>query len=137
MPFAEVEVNRSPLMPARLPSLAARLGELRRKGRRSCSAVADAAGISRQHLWRIEQGIVRNPAPELLVRLARAYGLMLGELLGERAVPQATHAAAVSGDREEILRRLMRVANSMCDDDWQALDELADRASTRLVAMAR
>ena len=130
-------MTRSALMRPQLPSLAERLSELRRKARRSCSAVADAAGISRQHLWRIEQGIVPNPGPELLARLARVYGLTLGELLGEPSIPGAARAAAVSGDREEILRRLMRCANTMCDDDWQALDELASRASSRVEAMAR
>ena len=130
-------MNRTPPTRAQVPSLAARLSELRRKARRSCSAVADAAGISRQHLWRIEQGIVLNPGPELLARLARAYGLTLGELLGEPSAPRATRAAPVRGDREEILRRLMQFANTMCEDDWEALDELASRASGRMEAMAR
>lgn len=134
IPGGEIEVSESLHRYARGPSLASRLAELRRKARKSCSAVAEAAGISRQHLWRIEQGIVVSPGPELLARLAGAYGLTLGELLTE---PPRLTATGVGGDREEILRRLMHCAGTMCDADWQALDELANRASGRVAATAR
>lgn len=136
MPGAEVEVSRSPQMRAQVPPLGERLGELRRKARRTCSEVSEAAGISRQHLWRIEQGIVLNPSPELLARLARSYGLTLGELLSE-PIPATTRALSVSAEREVVLRRLMQCADTMCNDDWQALHELANRASARVEAVAR
>ncbi len=59
--------------------LASRLLELRRKAKRSMVEVAEAAGISRQHVWRIENGSVPNPSPEILTRLASVYGLSLAE----------------------------------------------------------
>lgn len=118
-------------------SLAERLSELRRKARKSCSAAAEAAGISRQHLWRIEQGIVLSPGPELLARLAHVYGLTLAEVLSPGPTPATTRHCGVNRDREEILRRLMLLAGTMGDDDWQALDELANRASRRVPALAR
>ncbi|HEX8534424.1 MAG TPA: helix-turn-helix domain-containing protein [Allosphingosinicella sp.] len=118
-------------------SLAEKLAELRSIARKPCSAVAEAAGISRQHLWRIEQGIVLSPGPELLARLADVYGLTLAELLCAGPAPTAVRARTVGSDREDILRRLMLCADTMGDDDWQALDALADRASRRVPVPAR
>lgn len=101
------------------PTLAERLIELRRRTRRSISAVAAAAGISRQHLWRIEKGLVPNPSPEILRRLASVYGVTLAQLLG--------YAAA---GRAETLSRLLHCAEAICDEDWEALNNIARRVST-------
>ena len=100
------------------PSLAMRLRDLRLHSRRSAADVARTAGISRQQLWRSEQGLVPNPSPDILVRLASAYGLGLPQLLG-RAPP---------AERERTLLRLMRSADALSEEEWQLLDDLAKRA---------
>jgi transcriptional regulator with XRE-family HTH domain len=44
------------------------------------SDLADAAGISTQHLSHIERGL-RNPSVEVAARIARALGVALSELI--------------------------------------------------------
>ena len=102
------------------PSLAARLCDLRQKSRRSAAAVARAAGISRQHLWRIETGVVVNPSPEILERLASVYGTSLSQLL-ERASPPS--------GRSGTLLRLVAAAEAISEEEWRMLARLADRVS--------
>ena len=105
--------------PARPLALAARLAELRRKSKRSAAYVARAAGISRQHLWRIETGLVPNPSPDILARIAKAYGVDLAQLLGRTPPP----------GREGTLLRLVEAAAALSDEEWRILDDLANRVS--------
>jgi transcriptional regulator with XRE-family HTH domain len=111
-------VRKAP-SPARPAALAARLTELRRKSKRSAACVARAAGISRQHLWRIETGMVPNPSPDVLARVAKAYGIGLAQLLGR----------APTRGREGTLLRLAEAAAALSDEEWRILDALANRVS--------
>lgn len=81
--------------------------------------MAQAAGISRQHLWKLETGLVTAPSPEMLERLAGAYGLSLAQLFG---------ANPASG-RKLTLDRLMNLAEAIPDEDWRTIDEISKRIS--------
>jgi transcriptional regulator with XRE-family HTH domain len=63
------------------PHLPERLREIRRHQRRTLSELSEAAGISVAHLSRIEQG-KRQPSLDALLRIARTYGMSLGQLTG-------------------------------------------------------
>ena len=117
--IGQADMPRKAQGPARPPALAARLTELRRKSKRSAACVARAAGISRQHLWRIETGLVPNPSPDILARIAKAYGVDLAQLLG-RTPPRG---------REGTLLRLVEAAAALSDEEWRILDDLANRIS--------
>lgn len=49
------------------------------RGSRAALAVAEAVGISRQHLWQIETG-KRKPGSEILTRLCWLYDLKLADI---------------------------------------------------------
>ena len=63
-------------------SLCARLRDLRAKWEWSLEALSAASGVSRSMLSQIERGRA-NPTLTVAVRIARAYGLTLGELVDE------------------------------------------------------
>jgi len=58
-----------------------RLRELRQLRRRTLSDLSEAAGVSIAHLSRIEKG-KRQPSLDVLLRIARSYGMSLGQLTG-------------------------------------------------------
>lgn len=49
------------------------------RGERSAKAVAKALGISRQHLWRIEEG-EQTPGADVLARLCWLYDLKISDI---------------------------------------------------------
>ncbi|XVQ07211.1 helix-turn-helix domain-containing protein [Spirillospora sp. CA-255316] len=74
--------------------VAARLRELRREHGLTLTALAERTGISAAHLSRMEKGD-RQPSIGSLIQLARAYGVSLGELVGDER-PREHHV--VRGD---------------------------------------
>lgn len=62
--------------------VAVRLRELRRERGLTLTALAGRTGISAAHLSRMEKG-ERQPSIGSLIQLARAYGVSLGELVGD------------------------------------------------------
>lgn len=78
-----------------LEGLAARMiAEHRRSRGLSLTSVAEASGVSAAHLSRIERG-ERAPSLGVLLQLAKAYDLTLGELVGEHqsAFPAVRHSS--------------------------------------------
>lgn len=63
------------------------VSRLRRRRRLSASALAELAGISRQHLWRIEKGIVANPGKGVIQRIAHGLSTSISQLVPTSAVP--------------------------------------------------
>ncbi len=63
--------------------LGERLKALRTAKRMSLQDVADAADISRSHVWNLETGAKTNPSVELLVKLAELFRVGIAELVGE------------------------------------------------------
>jgi transcriptional regulator with XRE-family HTH domain len=61
----------------------ARLTELRLAKGVSLQVVADAAGVSKAHIWWLEKGRAENPTMTLLKALADFYGVSVSYLVGE------------------------------------------------------
>lgn len=57
------------------------LQALRRAADLSLQDVADRAGLTKSHLWDLEQGRSANPTVETIVRIAVAFGAEAKELL--------------------------------------------------------
>lgn len=55
---------------------------LRGERKLSLQEVADRAGLSKSHVWDMEQGRARNPTVDTAVRLARAFGVSLDYMTG-------------------------------------------------------
>ena len=61
--------------------------------------LAEASGVERSHIGRLERGEVDEPRPDTLLRLAEALGVTVIDLLyGERSVE-------IFGAPEELVRR--------------------------------
>ncbi|RYB04460.1 helix-turn-helix domain-containing protein [Lichenibacterium ramalinae] len=65
-----------------LTELNRKLKSLRLAKRLSIAAVSTATGISRSHLWNLENRPM-NPSSELLLKLASEYGASVADLVGE------------------------------------------------------
>lgn len=63
-------------------TMAKRCADLREQHGLSLQAVADRAGLSKSHVWDMEQGRSRNPTVDTAVRLARAFGVSLDYMTG-------------------------------------------------------
>ena len=63
-------------------NIAARVSDLRKQRGLSLQEVADRAGITKSHVWEIEQGRSRNPTIATAVGVASALGVSLDYLTG-------------------------------------------------------
>jgi transcriptional regulator with XRE-family HTH domain len=64
--------------------LGQRVRKLRKQQEKSQNDLAVQAGITSSHVAQIENGRIKNPRADLLARLARALGVGMDELFGER-----------------------------------------------------
>jgi transcriptional regulator with XRE-family HTH domain len=60
-----------------------RMVELRKAKGQSQQDVADAVGVSKAHIWQLENGHALNPALSLVEKLALHFEVSVGELIGE------------------------------------------------------
>ena len=82
-----------------LDAVGPRLRALRRQRETTLAAVAEATGISVSTLSRLESG-QRRPTLELLLPLARAYGVQLDDLVGAPPTGDPrVHMRPVAGTR--------------------------------------
>jgi transcriptional regulator with XRE-family HTH domain len=82
-----------------------------------CLSVAEAskrAGISRQHLYRIEKGIVSNVGRETIIRIAKALEVKETLLLGTKP----------SSEADAILKVLWQYSSNLTSDDYNRLREI-------------
>lgn len=63
-------------------TIARRCASLRGQRGLSLQDVADRAGLSKSHVWELEQGRARNPTVDTAARLARAFGVSIDYLIG-------------------------------------------------------
>lgn len=63
-------------------TIAKRCIKLREQRDLSLQEVADRAGLSKSHIWELEQGRARNPTVDTAVRLSRAFGVSLDYMTG-------------------------------------------------------
>ena len=61
----------------------------------SLQEVADRAGLSKAHVWELEQGRAKNPTVGCLYAISRATGVSVLELLGEEAATPPIHPIAM------------------------------------------
>jgi len=73
----------------------------------SLQNVADRAGMSKAHVWELEQGRAVNPTVSSLFAISRAIGVSVSELLGEDVTTPRLHPVArrLALDADAALRR--------------------------------
>ena len=62
-------------------SLGAKLNELRQKKGESLQQTADAVGVTKTHIWELENGKTANPSAELLRKLAEHFKVTVDYLI--------------------------------------------------------
>jgi transcriptional regulator with XRE-family HTH domain len=96
-------------------ALSDRLTRLRLEKGESLQKVADAAGVSKAHIWQLEKGKTDNPSMALLTNLADHFGLTVAALVGED--PDAADANVKIG-------RMFRQAGELAPSDLDLLDDM-------------
>ena len=76
-------------------TISGRTRELRDARGLSLQAVADRAGLTKSHIWELEQGRSRNPTISTAVSLARALGVSLDYLTGLTNAAPSLHPEAL------------------------------------------
>lgn len=76
-------------------TISARLGETRKQRQLSLQAVADRAGLSKAHIWELEQGRSTNPTISAAVAIASALGVSLDYLCGLSTTQPNLHPEAL------------------------------------------
>lgn len=81
--------------------------ELRAARGLSLQAVADRAGITKSHVWDLEQGGARNPTIGTAVGIATALGVSLDYLTGLTSAEPCLHPEAlrIACEVDALLRR--------------------------------
>ena len=92
-----------------------RLYDLRQKSGESLQQVADAAGVSKAHVWELEKGRSRNPSFELVRALARHFGVSIDVLVGDEAAPTM---------KEQRIDRIHRDLNELTDRDRRIVEQM-------------
>lgn len=81
----------------------------------SLQDLADRAGLSKAHVWMLEQGKAKNPTVSSLVAIGRATGTSVSALLGEDPSKPNLHPVALrlalDVDRE------LTLSNNRTEDD--------------------
>ncbi len=88
-------------------AIANRCIKLREERDLSLQDVADRAGLSKSHVWELEQGRSRNPTVDTAVRLSRAFGVSLDYLIGVGTAKPNLHPEAlrIACEIDALLRR--------------------------------
>ena len=97
-------------------SMGERLFSLRQKTGESLQQVAQAAGVSKAHVWELEKGRSTNPSFELVRRLAAHFGVSIDVLTGETDEPDA---------RDQEIQRIDRDLRDLSDRDRAIIAEMA------------
>jgi transcriptional regulator with XRE-family HTH domain len=92
-----------------------RLFDLRRKSGESLQQVADAAGVSKAHVWELEKGRSKNPSFELVRALAQHFNVSVEVLVGEEAAPTM---------KEQRIDRIHRDLQELSDRDRLVVEDM-------------
>jgi len=98
-------------------SFGARIAELRRQKGESLQKVADAAGVTKTHIWELERGRTGNPSLSVIQNLADHFGVSIASLVGEDI--DAT-------DKEQELGRMFRLAGKLNDEERRTIEEMME-----------
>ena len=76
-------------------AIAQAVATLRRERDLSLHDVAARSGLSKSHVWELEQGRSRNPSVAAVRALASAFGVSMSRILGEDMAAVALSPAAL------------------------------------------
>lgn len=93
------------------------VAKIRGAKRLSASETARRAGISRQHLYRIENGIVTSPGRNVILQLGAALGLDRAELLCRGRLSA----------KEKLLQVIWEHSSELTAEDWHLLEQIESR----------
>jgi transcriptional regulator with XRE-family HTH domain len=93
-----------------------RLFRLRQATGESLQQVADAAGVSKAHVWEMEKGRSANPSFDLVRKLARHFGVSVDVLAGDQPEP---------GQKAQEIQRIHRDLEDLSDRDRRVIAEMA------------
>lgn len=51
------------------------------RGKRSLAMICKMAGLATPHLWQIEQGIIKSPTVDVIIKLMKAYPMHRTQIL--------------------------------------------------------
>lgn len=97
-------------------ALAVNLRKLREKSNKSLQAVADEVGASKAHIWDLETARAKNPSIELLMKLAKCFGVGVADLIGEN--PDAEEGELVT---------MFRELKTLSPEDLKVIQSMMDR----------
>lgn len=92
-----------------------RLFNLRQKSGESLQQVADATGMSKAHVWDLEKGRSKNPAFELVRKLAEHFNVSIDVLIGTEPEPTA---------KTQQVERIYRELGNITDRDRQIIEQM-------------
>lgn len=110
-----------------------RLRQFRQAKRFSLDDLANATGISRAYLWKLERKPDVNPSLDRLQKLAEALGTSVGDLAGETPEPARSRSVPLSlkqcqseydlseQDVSDLSQIRFRGGHPTRPDDWYAL----------------
>lgn len=93
-----------------------RLFSLRQTTGESLQQVADAAGVSKAHVWELEKGRSANPSFDLVRKLARHFGVSVDVLAGDQPEPDP---------KEQEIQRIHRDLEDLSERDRRVIAEMA------------
>lgn len=99
-------------------SIGVRMKELRVKKGLSLQDVADKVGASKAHIWDLETGRSKNPTMELIIGLAKCFGVSVADLLGENPSDENENQRVVGMYRE---------LKQLTDKDLDIIEQMIDR----------
>jgi transcriptional regulator with XRE-family HTH domain len=88
-------------------TIAQRMSSMRAARRLSLQEVADSAGLTKSHIWELEQGRTANPTVTTVVAVSRAFGVSVDYLTGISSDQPAIHPEAlrIACDIDRLLRK--------------------------------
>ena len=125
--------EKPPPRPAVLRPLGAQLRRLRLERRLTQEALAELASLNYKYIGRVELGKA-DPGADVLVRLARALRVPVGELFETITPSTATPVWPPPGDADDVaaaLRSLTTAVDRLLSPKPRPLSTRAPRRSTR------
>lgn len=98
-------------------ALADRIRAFRMKKKLSLQELADAAGVSKAHIWDLETGRSKNPSIDLLIKLANRLEVAVVDLVGENpgADEEGSRVLGMYRELKSLSERDLDVINSMIE----------------------
>ena len=96
-------------------SFGARITDLRRQKGESLQKVADAAGVTKTHIWELERGRTGNPSLGVIENLANHFGVSIASLVGEDID---------AADKDQELGRMFRLAGKLDNEERKTIEDM-------------